>query len=555
MKKIQLIILMLVCSAVFAQQRLIPHLTSSTGGFTSEVILNNSNDFNGNYEFTAYDTSGNEMGTITGEVLPGITTFASVEGLFAMQGLSHFTIKSSSAVHVTVVYRKTGQDTVPAHVTETQTQTSTWRIYPANTPSAWDGIAVVNMGSSPAAVTVNQKSSDGSTISSTSPESLAAIPSMGKGLYVISSDFSTVFDSYYEIDSSQSIAIVSLRGDAGGQGLFLWDNTPIPVDDDGNVSLTGAITNVDVAGETNFTVNFTLANDGSALVGMPASAIRFTVATLVPGTNGNPNSWQSYINATQDVANPAPGWPAPVGNPGTGSSVQATYENASTGTFVDHGDGSYSYTFSVDFDAVTDPATVIYDATATHRVCMQFSDNVTNPFFDFVPSGDVVTVTRNMVKLETCNACHQKLEFHGGNRNEMTYCVTCHNPGTSDPHSQESLDMGTMVHKIHRGSNLPSVLAGGEYAIWGYRNSKHDYSHVAFPLPISNCSNCHSGASGATNQTSEGDNWKNFPTAQACGSCHDDVDFAAGTNHMAQSDNASCSTCHGASNIASTHGQ
>jgi len=536
-----------------AQQRIIPHLTSPTGGFTTQVILNNGNSFNGNYEFTAYDSSGANMGTVNGEVSPGTTVFSSVEDLFSMQGLSHFTIKSTSAIQVTVIYLKTGEDTVPAHVGETSTQSSTWRIYPANTPSAWDGIAVVNMGSSPAAVTVSQKSADGTTLSSTSPDSLAAIPSMGKGLYVISNDFSSVADSYYEIDASQSTAIVSLRGDAGGEGLFLWDNTPVPVGSDGNVSLTGNITSVDVSGETNFTVNFTLANDGTPLVGMPASAIRFTVATLVEGSGGNPNSWQSYINTIQDVANPPGSWPAPVGNPGTGSSVQATSETATAGTFMDHGDGSYSYTFAVDFDEVTDPVAVMYDPTATHRVCMQFSGNVTNPYLDFVPSGDPMRLTRNVVKLDTCNACHQKLEFHGGNRNEMTYCVTCHNPGTSDPHSEELLDMGHMVHKIHRGANLPSVQAGGEYAIWGYRNSKHDYSHVVFPLPISNCTNCHSGSASATNQTSDGDNWKNFPTAQACASCHDHVDFAAGINHMAQPDNSACSTCHSPSNIASTH--
>jgi len=38
--------------------------------------------------------------------------------------------------------------------------------------------------------------------------------------------------------------------------------------------------------------------------------------------------------------------------------------------------------------------------------------------------------------------------------------------------------------------------------------------------------------------------WMTLPTRWACGSCHDDIDFAAGEGHLAQADDSQCATCH-----------
>ena len=37
-------------------------------------------------------------------------------------------------------------------------------------------------------------------------------------------------------------------------------------------------------------------------------------------------------------------------------------------------------------------------------------------------------------------------------------------PGLVDPHGGENLDLAPMVHRIHMGANLPSVVAGGTFA-------------------------------------------------------------------------------------------
>ena len=83
--------------------------------------------------------------------------------------------------------------------------------------------------------------------------------------------------------------------------------------------------------------------DGIPFLGLTASSIRFTVAKLIPGTSGEASAWQSYINRVEE----------PGVGPGTESTIQATSEN--NGTFENHGNGTYTYTFATDLDAVTDP--------------------------------------------------------------------------------------------------------------------------------------------------------------------------------------------------------
>jgi len=99
--------------------------------------------------------------------------------------------------------------------------------------------------------------------------------------------------------------------------------------------------------------------------------------------------------------------------------------------------------------------------------------------------------------------------------------------------------MKVLIHKIHMGSSLPSVVAGTPYRIW-HRGVWSDFSKVVFPQDTRNCTTCH--AAPAT----QADNWKTNPGAQACGSCHDNVNLATGVNHLGgpQIDDTQCKNCH-----------
>jgi OmcA/MtrC family decaheme c-type cytochrome len=193
-----------------------------------------------------------------------------------------------------------------------------------------------------------------------------------------------------------------------------------------------------------------------------------------------------------------------------------------------------------------------------------------NPFYDWEPATGATEGIFHMqiAATDNCNRCHDPLALHGSGRIEVEYCVTCHNPGSADADSTNTVDMKVLIHKLHRGANLPSVQDGGQYVIYGFNNGEHDYSTLHYPQDIRNCVNCHAGtASGEVQNypvgseykltlTSQGDNWEQVPSAAACGSCHDDQ--LGPDDHIgSKPDDSGCASCHSeggfAGSIADSH--
>ncbi len=91
----------------------------------------------------------------------------------------------------------------------------------------FDGIAVVNMGSEATDVRVRQKRLRGGTINEVT--AITNLAPRAKGLYVIGSpsgsEFSDTQDTYCEIEGSQDLALVALRGTPPGSHVgYLWEN-------------------------------------------------------------------------------------------------------------------------------------------------------------------------------------------------------------------------------------------------------------------------------------------------------------------------------------------
>ena len=328
-------------------------------------------------------------------------------------------------------------------------------------------------------------------------------------------------------------------GDTGAPGAPGPPGDPAPppgVDIGSAEEINAEITGVTIASPP--VASFTLVDgNGNPIKNLTGDSIRFTIAKLVPGTDGNASAWQSYINELE----------VPGVGPGTEPKLHATTESGSDGALTEDTNGSYTYTFATDVANVTDPVPIPFDPNLTHRVGFEIRGfaPVKNPVYTFRPADNATSglFSRTIVKTDTCNGCHENLAKHGGNRVELDYCQTCHNPGTTDANSGNSVDLKVMIHKIHRGQDLPSVGGGDDYCIYsGSRDNLKCFGDVAFPQDIRNCENCHNESDP---DTPDGGNWYQMPTAEACGSCHDDVDFATGANHPGgAAGNDRCSSCH-----------
>lgn len=346
-----------------------------------------------------------------------------------------------------------------------------------------------------------------------------------------------------------------------------------------------AATTAGSTGTGNVTVTFTLTDNGVPVTSATAfSGLALSLAKLNPATAGASTYWQSYTGRarTKDAAKP----PVIQGYTESALAANLTHVGAGVWTYkfqllngstpgdirtIDHAHNATASSITGAYSAATMPVlpnvtlpdtsmtTVSYDWWKTHRVGMEFNqgsgatavNNKFNAIYDFVPLADSArkAETRNIVSMNTCATCHGGTKLHKGYTVE--YCVTCHNRNTFDPYSgdtttglgTETVDLQRFVHKLHRGKDLPSVVAGGSYAI-----NQVDYSYGAFPGIITDCAICHSAtATKADGKTvlENAANWYTTPTKRACGTCHDSSAALSHIDGQITASGEQCTFCHG----------
>jgi OmcA/MtrC family decaheme c-type cytochrome len=397
------------------------------------------------------------------------------------------------------------------------------------------------------------------------------------------------------------------NGTNGNNGGYALDATTLSTSEWEELSLNVNVTKAAVvAGKP--TVDFTVVDQhntplkGFGFKGQnPASDpypvylnMGFSIAKLIPEANGAPSRWVSYIVTSNPTLAAPTTW------------VPTRPTTDSIGDLVDHGDGTYTYTFRRDIsqtqaqlDAYTytganakaDLDNVAYDPTLTHRLTVYVGGSAwgtgsntatrantglpgvpvkfpANVAYDFIPqTGAPITASnarRDIVDVTSCFSCHAKFEFHGEGRQDTKYCVVCHNDqrkygyaNSTEPFNpttgQRKIadravgDFPSFIHKLHMGEELSKP---------GYQYAGVLFNEVTYPQDHRNCVKCHT----ASTATPQGDNWFNRPNRMACGGCHDNIDFATGTNshpggaaHSVQTSDAACAGCHTAADIKTMH--
>jgi OmcA/MtrC family decaheme c-type cytochrome len=210
-------------------------------------------------------------------------------------------------------------------------------------------------------------------------------------------------------------------------------------------------------------------------------------------------------------------------------------------------EGEYTYTFRTKAPAGINRSAIHAVGAYANRILTDFDmgTQLDDDVYYFTPaSGQRVENPRDIIRTGTCQKCHGKnMAFHGETgRTSMQMCDLCHTSQTTDPDTGNTVDMETMIHKIHMGEHLPSVQAGTPYRIIGNRDSVHDYSEVVFPAPVQKCEVCHENNKGAAHAGA----WVTNPTRAGCGGCHDTTNFATGEGHvnLPVLSDAECKRCH-----------
>lgn len=195
--------------------------------------------------------------------------------------------------------------------------------------------------------------------------------------------------------------------------------------------------------------------------------------------------------------------------------------NDCKGTLVDHKNGHYSYTFAANLNTST---LATYDSQLAHRIVINnrirnsdpipLPDNTTLPIFtgiyDFMPNtGGAAEYTRKIVTTASCNACHEDVINAKHYTSDVNFCASCHTSGKV----KAGNEFNVLIHAKHKDVKLNA---------------------------LDTCQSCHVESEDAPDWS----NWSRIPTAATCGSCHTDVDFAAGKGHPQQLDNSNCIACH-----------
>lgn len=367
------------------------------------------------------------------------------------------------------------------------------------------------------------------------------------------------------------------------------------------ISIAGAA----VLGNGRVRVSLRMSQGGAPLSLGAALALRptFTLAALSAHPVDGLAAWKSLLLTGAQTAAELP--PSGPGTPAGLVVANARQPGGETSGTFDGADGEFTYEF-----ASALPTGFV--ATETLRVGVYLSAAAgspsTNATHDFRPAGGAAA-PRDTVLDANCGRCHGTVAAHGGRRVGVRICLTCHtwqnaDPDTVDPAAQDGataatfpnpLELGRLVHRIHRGKNLPTLyqaaaggstvpapalpsaaalplpffpgrntpVVGRKFSVVGYQSREFVFGRVVnrtdnqmparavatgvvFPRDLRDCDACHAGAPQEYEVLYAA-------SRRTCGGCHPEAWFGTAPItdpvHFAhaggpQADDTKCAGCH-----------
>ena len=265
-------------------------------------------------------------------------------------------------------------------------------------------------------------------------------------------------------------ALLALAGSAcGDPKLGAHQSAPVAAQPP-----TIALSSATVDGSGRVVATYLLLAGSAPIAPADAASLRptFTLAALGTDPVSGLDAWESLVLTGAQVI------PSnPVGGPGTPpASVIAGQRQPGPdagGTTESLGEGVFRYTFA-------SPLPAGFDGSRTVRVGVWLEGATptasTAATLDLVPAGGTPR-SRELVVDAACNACHGLVVAHG-HRTGTGLCLACHtlqnaDPDTVDPAALDSatpatnpnpLDLGRLLHRIHRGNELPTLAIASSTA-------------------------------------------------------------------------------------------
>ena len=328
-----------------------------------------------------------------------------------------------------------------------------------------------------------------------------------------------------------------VQGPAGDAGVMGAEGR-VPAN-----GLTLTILDVNVAADRTVRVHFNMQdNRRQSLPPTETDLLGFSASEVVLTSARAPDRYRAFTTCAAAAPHPE------VQQPCMDWAVRAT--TVATSQLTDRRDGTWEFRMTAPLPSTYDPTHTLSIASQARRQGIFASDpaSITNGVFDVVPAGGTPVSVMPISQTSGCNNCHGQLNAHGGTRTDVRLCVRCHTAELADPDTGMNLDFRTLIHKIHRGRTLPSVVAGGSLRVVGFNGAVTDWSHLRYPQDLRNCNACHN--EGATDAP-DASRWATQPSHAVCTSCHDDVYFGTGTAPAGAfvhpggiSTTTECATCH-----------
>lgn len=211
------------------ESRWIPHITSATGGFQTLLYINNPSNATGQVALRGYDTDGNPLELANYTLNAGEHRTVDIDEAFPAQRPTHLGVTGDEAVLVGAAYKLSRDDAVTAHVHENKVSGTRYLLYPGEVDQVFDGIVVVNLGDRAASVTAETVASDGRGSNNTTLQ--AELPVRGRYINTFDVLFPNYSGSVVEVQSTQPIAVMALRGSRpGAPAAVLFANLPVKVE-------------------------------------------------------------------------------------------------------------------------------------------------------------------------------------------------------------------------------------------------------------------------------------------------------------------------------------